>query len=495
VLHLVALGCPKNRVDSERMAGLASRLGYDLAADPADADVIVVNTCGFILPAKQESIETVLELARHKTGRPGVRLVMAGCLSQRHPEELARELPEVDHFIGTADLARLAEILGGAAVARLAVGEAGAVDEETCAHERALVDTSRSAYLKIAEGCDRRCAFCIIPRLRGPQRSRGLESLREEAARLVEAGTREICLVAQETTAWGRDLQPRRHLAELLQALDEVPGLRWLRVLYSYPSSVDRRLLEAMAGLPRVVPYLDLPFQHVDDEVLRRMRRGYRGARVRRLVEELRRAIPGVHLRGTLISGHPGESERAHRALLDFVREMELEHLGVFPFSSEEGTASARQPDPVPRRVAEKRAAELMRAQRQVSRRKLRALRGRELEVLVEGVSQESSFLMQGRHAGQAPEVDGLVVLADCDAAPGSFVRALVTDSGDYDLVARVLDSPPREGDRPSPDPRTPRGSRRRARPGPRTAERAPRSSATPRRRRAAPARKGRGSR
>jgi ribosomal protein S12 methylthiotransferase len=443
-IHLRGLGCAKNRVDSERMLGLARRLGLTPVADAAEAEVIVVNTSGFILPAKEESIETLIELARQKQEGRCRLLIMAGCLSQRYPDELATELPEVDHFIGTADLSRLEALLSGGATARLAVGDPGrARGDEEASYERLLEDGAHSAYLKIAEGCDRPCAFCIIPRLRGPQRSRSLGSLLEEATALAESGVRELILCAQDTTAFGRDLAPPATLASLLEALDAVPGLRWIRILYAYPSSVDQPLLEAIASLPRVVPYLDLPFQHLDDEVLRRMRRGYGEARVRSTLEALRTAIPGIFLRGTLLSGHPGESELAHRALCRFVSEAELDHLGVFPFSPEEGTDAASQPDQVPEELARERAGELLELQRGVSRERLRRLRGRELEVLVERQSEESEYLREGRHRGQAPEIDGLVYLADCEAAPGQLLRVKVEGSADYDLVARPL----REGD------------------------------------------------
>lgn len=432
-IFFVALGCAKNRVDTERMVGLAERLGLQLVESAAKADVIVVNTCGFILSAKEESIDTVLELAEHKAERCR-KLIVAGCLAQRYPEGLAAEMPEVDHFVGTGDLPGLESILGGSDL-RLAVRppQSGG-DEER--FPRALSAMPPSAYLKIAEGCDRQCAFCIIPRLRGPQRSRTVSSLSEEASSLARAGAKELVLVAQDTTAYGHDLADGARLPALLQSLSSVEGLRWLRLLYAYPSEVDEALIQAMAGLPRVVPYLDLPFQHVDDLVLRRMRRGYQGAQVRALLARLRQAVPGIHLRATLLCGHPGETEAAHRALVELVREAELEHLGVFPFSAEDDTHAATQPDQVPTSLAEERAEEIMEVQRAISRRKLRQLRGRELEVLVEGTSDESEYLLQGRHAGQAPEVDGVVFLADCEAKPGELIRVRVTDSADYDLVA-----------------------------------------------------------
>ncbi len=439
-LYIAALGCPKNRVDSERMAGLAAGLGFTLTGDPAAAEVILVNTCGFVADASQESVDTVLELAHHKEGGACRRLVVAGCLSQRYPEELAAELPEVDYFVGSGDLARLGRVLKGEATARHRAGPPVPLDEGR--YERSLVDTAHSAYLKIAEGCDRPCAFCIIPALRGPQRSRGVASLVEEAAALARAGVRELILIAQDTTAYGRDLEPGVDLPELLRALEqEVSGaVRWIRLLYAYPSAVNEALARAMAELERVVPYLDLPIQHVDDRVLRRMKRGYDGQRVERTVALLREAVPGIALRTTLICGHPGETAEAHQRLLRFVERAELDHLGVFPFSLEEGTDAAQQPDQVPEETARARADEVMALQREISQKKLGRLVGQELEVLVDGPSEESEFLLQARHAGQAPEIDGVVHLADSGASVGEFVKAEVEQAGDYDLVARAVD-------------------------------------------------------
>ena len=266
-----------------------------------------------------------------------------------------------------------------------------------------------------------------------------MAALRDEAHQLARAGIRELVLVAQDTTAYGRDLTPRAHLADLLEALDGVDGLRWIRLLYAYPSAVDETLRRAMASLPRVVPYIDLPIQHVDDEVLRLMKRGYSGDRVRRCLDDLRREVPGVALRTTLICGHPGETDEAHQAMRRFVEQQRLDHLGVFAFSPEEGTESASLPDQVPREVADERAAELMELQRGISRRRLRELVGRQLDVLVDGTSPESELLMEGRHAGQAPEVDGVVVLTDGGGPVGEIIRAEVIDSGDHDLVARPV--------------------------------------------------------
>jgi ribosomal protein S12 methylthiotransferase len=450
-VHVVSLGCPKNTVDSERMVALADRQGLAITQDPKDADVIVVNTCGFIEPAKRESIETMLLMAEQKHSGRCRTLVMAGCLSQRYPEDLARELPEVDHFLGTADLGRLSKLLaraggdgepteGAGAVDRVAVGPPEGLEEAD--YRRQLIGPPHSAYLKISEGCNRPCAFCSIPIMRGRQRSRSIESLVGEAEQLAQQGVRELILVAQDSTAYGSDL-PRgsANLELLLRALDQVEELRWVRVHYAYPSMIYPPLAEAMAELPSVVPYIDMPIQHVDDGLLRRMRRGYTGQRVRDAVTSLRERIPGLWVRTTMLIGHPGETDEGHRELLRFVEELRIDHLGAFVFSPEEGTASVDQPDEVPEELAEERRAELLELQQRVSRERLRELRGQTLEVMIDGVSDESEFLLVGRHAGQSPEIDGHVILADAEGQPGEIVRAEVRDSAEYDLVAHMLPS------------------------------------------------------
>jgi ribosomal protein S12 methylthiotransferase len=437
----VSLGCPKNRIDTEVMLGIAERAGFGLAAEPEAADVIVVNTCGFIGDAKRESIDTVLDLLRHKqTGRCR-RLIVTGCLPQRYSEELQRELPEVDHFLGAGDFPRIADALRGALPRALV----SATPEYLYDHlsPRRLSQQPYTAYVKVSEGCDRRCAFCIIPRLRGPQRSRTPESLEAEVAALCRGGVREVSLVAQDLTDYGSDLPGRPRLGPLVRRLARVPGLRWLRLHYAYPTEIDDDLLAAVAEEPTVCKYLDVPLQHVDDGVLKAMRRGHGERAARALVARLRRAVPRLTLRTTLLVGHPGETEAAFRRLCDFVRAAEFDHLGVFTFSREEGTPAATLAGRVPARTAERRRRAVMRLQRPVARARRRALLGRELEVLVEGPSEESELLLRGRHAGQAPEIDGCVYLAlppDLAAAPrpGDFVTARVTQASDYDLVAEV---------------------------------------------------------
>jgi len=438
-VHFASLGCPKNRVDTERMVALAQRQGLSFETDPATSDVIVVNTCGFIEAAKQESIDTILQMAEHKQSGRCQSLIVAGCLSQRYPDELARELPEVDHFLGTADLGRLDRIFAAEEaqrVGRVEVGAPEGLDEQR--FERRLIGPPHSAYIKISEGCNRPCAFCSIPLMRGRQRSRTIESLVDEARHLVGQGTRELILVAQDTTAYGRDLGTETRLTELLRAFDGIEELTWIRVHYAYPSMVSADLCATMADLPRVVHYLDLPIQHIDDQLLRRMRRGYGAAHVRQALAHLREAMPDVAIRTTFLCGHPGETPEAHQQLLRFVEEAELDHVGCFVFSPEEGTPAAEQPDPVDAALGAERVAEVMALQQSISHRKLKGLRGRRLEVMVDGPSRDSELLLEGRTAAQSPEIDGVVTLTDGTARPGEVVDATITDSADYDLVATL---------------------------------------------------------
>jgi len=447
-VYFVSLGCPKNQVDTEVMLGVVRQGGHALVDDPAEADTLVVNTCGFIQAAKEESIATILELAELKQGDgPKPRLVVAGCLSQRYPDELAAELPEVDHFLGSADMLGLAKVLDGDAgrmgVTPFAAAKTGAraylYDHRT---PRELTGTRHSAYVKIAEGCDRPCGFCIIPKLRGAQRSRAVYSVVEEVAGLVEHGTREVCLVAQDLTTYGSDLEPAANLEMLLDALCRIDGLAWIRLHYAYPSAVGDGLVRRIASEPKIATYLDVPIQHIDTEVLKKMRRGYGERRVRELVEALRDPAKvgdaRVWLRTTMLVGHPGETEDAFRRLYDFIAEGEIDHLGVFPWSREDGTSSALLPVRVTSRKAEERAAALMELQEGIRARKFAALVGRTLDVIVDGISTESDLLLDGRHEGQAPGIDGKVVLTDGTAPVGAIVSAIVTQAGPHDLVASL---------------------------------------------------------
>ena len=444
-VHFLSLGCPKNRVDTEVMLGHTTGAGHTIVAAPEQADVIVVNTCGFIGEAKQESIDAILEMARHKEAGTCRRLVVAGCLSQRYPRELADEMPEVDHFIGTDEVGLIADAVAGA-TRRVQVAETPRFLYDDIAPRRPSMAT-HTAYVKIAEGCDRPCAFCIIPKLRGPQRSRDPRSVVREAEALAAAGAKEICLVAQDLTTYGTDLasegQAPPTLEALLGNLAQVEGLRWIRLHYAYPSACTDGLFDVMAREPRVAKYLDVPIQHVDSAVLKSMRRGYGERAVRALCERVRARVPGATLRTTFIVGHPGETDEAFQRLCDFVREADLDRVGVFNYSREEGTVAALLPGRVPQKEIDARRRELLRIQRDVSKKKLRALRGRTLEVLVEGPSDESEYLLMGRHEGQAPEIDGQVYLSLPESTatapgPGTIVRATVTHTAEYDLAATI---------------------------------------------------------
>jgi ribosomal protein S12 methylthiotransferase len=446
-VFFVSLGCPKNRVDTEVMLGHVDRAGYRIVDAPDEASVIVVNTCGFIDAAKEESIETILEMAEYK--QHGCEaLVVTGCLSQRYPDDLAKEIPEIDHILGSADFARIAQVLDqnldrARTPRRLAlpVVEVPEVPRDLYDHHapRILTGARHSAYVKIAEGCDRPCAFCIIPKLRGPQRSRDVDSVVAEVTDLVASGVREINLVAQDLTRYGADLPEQPTLAALLRRVARVPGLRWVRLHYTYPSAFTDELIDVIAEEPTVAKYIDVPLQHIDDEMLKRMRRGHSARVTHELIEKLRRRIDGLVLRTTFIVGHPGETDESFQRLVDFVRASRFERVGVFTYSIEPGTVSAMLPHRVPAEVAEQRRDELMAVQAEISRAHNESLIGTELEVLVEGLSDESDLLLQGRWYGQAPEIDGSVYLADGTAQPGQFVRARVTDCADYDLAATIL--------------------------------------------------------
>lgn len=458
-IHFVSLGCPKNRVDSEVMLGVAERAGYAHVDDASQASVIVVNTCGFIDAAKEESIETILSLAAHKKAGSCEKLVVAGCLSQRYPEELAAELDEVDHLLGSSDMLKLDRVLSGAAERVLVGNPADWV--VSAADPRRISTRGRSAYVKLAEGCNRSCSFCVIPELRGKQRSRPADDIVSEVERLAEAGVLEVNLVSQDTVAYGRDLDGGERLASLVRRIADVPGLRWVRLFYLYPEKLDDELLELLAHHPRVVPYVDMPLQHAADAMLRRMRRGHGGARLRELVTRLRTRVPDLVFRTAFIVGHPGETEQEFEELCEFVRFAEFDRVGVFRYSDEPSARSFSLADKVPERTAKSRAKKLMALQRKISKKKNRALVGRELDVLVEGPSEDSELVMVGRHAGQAPEIDGAVYLSGGPVLPGQFCRVRISQASDYDLVGEVLTD--EHGELTQPEPAAPAPLRHRS--------------------------------
>ena len=471
-IGLVSLGCPKNLVDSEVMLGLAQGAGHELTEDAAQADVLVVNTCAFIDRAKQESIDTILELAQHKTSGRCRKLVVTGCLAERYRDELKAEIPEIDVVLGTSEVE---SIVGAIQTTPATAGLAGAVpmtfhrmapvsahvaarhrDAVALAPElgrelptylydattpRVLTTPKHYAYVKIAEGCDYNCAFCIIPKLRGQYRSRPVESIVAEARSLAARGVKELLLISQDSTFYGIDRRERGALARLLRELNAVEGLAWIRLLYLYPTTVTEETIEAMATCDKVVPYIDLPLQHAADGVLKRMRRPGSRASYERLLLGLRERLPNVTLRTTFITGFPGETEADFAELCAFVETVEFDHVGVFTYSHEEGTAAHALGDDVPARTKAARQRKLMALQQKIVARRHRRRLGERVQVLVDGPSSEHELAWTGRLAGQAPEIDPIVYLTDGDPEvlrPGDLIEAEIVDSRGYDLVVRV---------------------------------------------------------
>ncbi len=437
---IISLGCPKNLVDSEVMLGLLARQGYELTSRAEDADVLVVNTCSFIEPAKQESINTILDMAEYKKTGAAKKLVVAGCLVERYRQQILEEIPEVDFVIGTNELERVLEAcqLDGMARESLYAAEPYLYHEFT---PRILSTPSYSAYIKIAEGCDHPCSFCVIPQMRGRFRSRRFESVVREAERLAAQGVREITLVGQDTTSYGEDLGLRDGLPLLLRELGKISELVWVRFLYCYPNRVTEALIEAVAETPKAAKYFDIPLQHASGQVLKSMRRGSSGKHFLRMLGKIRAAIPDVALRTSLIVGFPGETDEDFQHLMDFVAQAEFDHLGVFLYSNEETCGSYNNPDQVSAVVARRRQKKLMAAQRRISRRKMRGKVGKVLPVLVEGTSEETDWLFRGRLESQAPGIDGQIYINDFRGPgprAGQFRWATMTQSGDYDLVARL---------------------------------------------------------
>jgi ribosomal protein S12 methylthiotransferase len=443
----ISLGCPKNLVDSEVMMGRLRQEGYEITADASEAETLVVNTCGFIDAAKKESIEAILEAARLKAEGKCQRLVVAGCLVERYRDELRAEMPEVDAFIGTNQINDIVTVTDEKTNTRslpiLPIGNQSATylyDEST---PRVLATPSHYAYLKIAEGCDRPCAFCFIPQMRGHFRSRRFGSVVAEARQLVEQGVKEIVLVAQDSSRYGEDLGERDALAHLLRELARLDGVEWVRVMYTYPTHISDTFLDVLAEESKAVKYLDMPLQHASQNVLKLMRRGGNRASLERLIERVRERVPGIAIRTTFIVGFPGETEEDFEELLSFVRAVEFDRVGVFTYSDEEGTPAFELSSKVDAKVAARRRARLMKEQARVSKKKNRARVGQTVRVLFEGPSAETDLLWQGRMETQAPDIDGCVLINDApegfSPAPGEFVNVLITEAQQYDLVGRII--------------------------------------------------------
>ena len=441
-IALVHLGCPKNLVDSECMNGILETEGYRLVPDVAQADVIVVNTCGFIESAKKEAIDMILSLADHKAPAGRCRfLIVTGCLAQRYPQEILDSMPEVDAVLGTSAYGRIAQAVERLTVDPTRFSDCGRSDALSHLNIRRHVSTQGYAYLKIAEGCSNHCAFCAIPSIRGPFVSRPFEDILEEARALSSEGATELLLIAQDTTRYGLDLYGRRRLPELIRALSKIDSVRMLRVMYAYPDGIDDALVEELSGNPKLARYLDIPIQHASDEVLRRMsRRGSKEA-LRDLLTRLRAAVPGIILRSTVLVGFPGETEEQYEELLSFLGEARFDRLGAFVFSPEEGTPAATMVPKIGRRTAERRYKGVMSLQQGISLELGRASIGKVLRVVVESIDEDGVFYV-GRSYGEAPEVDPPIHVAGTERplVLGEVVSVKIVDASEYDLTGVALE-------------------------------------------------------
>ena len=437
----VSLGCSKNLVDTEMMLGILREHGIELTPEPAEADILIVNTCAFIESAKEESITTILNMAEYKESGRCRSLIVAGCLGQRYGQELLDDMPEADAIIGTGAWNRIMEAVEETLKGHRVViaGEDKLLyDEHT---PRITTTPAYTAYVKIAEGCNNRCAFCAIPYIRGAYRSRPIEDIRDEVVNLAARGVKEIILIAQDTTEYGRDLYGEPQLAKLLRTLCTVEGVHWIRTLYSYPTYFSDELIETIASEPKLVKYVDLPMQHAHDDVLRRMHRPDTQASMRALIEKLRTRIPGVTIRSTFIVGFPGETDAQYQTLRNFLEEMRLDKVGVFTYSREEGTPAYDMPNQVPEDVMQERYHDLMSLQCKISEELNHELEGRELEVLVEGRDEEQANIAVGRSYREAPDVDGQVYIeGDTDSRIGDLVRVRVLQGFTYDVVGERVE-------------------------------------------------------
>jgi len=441
-IGMVSLGCPKNAVDSEYLLGDLKNTGYEITPHQEEADVLVVNTCGFIESAKRESVDAILEMARLKTDGKCRKLIVTGCLSERYSDDLLKEIPEIDHIFGVGQYPRLKEVLrepsSGNSPSRNQMN--GPAEYYEPYSSRILTTPSYTAYLKISEGCSNKCAFCIIPKMRGNLRSQPLNSLVTEARQLARQGVRELNLISQDTTMYGLDLRMKNGLIRLLEALVEVEGIEWIRLFYCYPTFIDTELIEFIARETKVVPYIDVPLQHTHDEMLAKMKRQEREKKVRSMLDEIRLIIPGVALRTTFITGFPGETEAHFGHMLDFLQEIQFDHVGVFTYSHEEGTTAFDYADDVPQKIKQQRKDQLMNLQKEISLQKNQAKIGQVHPVLVEGVDGEESYLVTGRLPTQAPEIDGQVIIEASDVEPGMIVPMRIISATDYDVVATRID-------------------------------------------------------
>lgn len=438
-LHLTSLGCAKNLVDSELMLGSLELSGWRTVDDPASADLLLINTCGFIRPAVEEAVDEILRLAEYKQAAPAKKLVVTGCLVQRYGANLAKELPEVDLFVGIDDEARLPELIQQMPSNASVVLRQPSCFLSSSTMPRRLSTPFFRSWLKITEGCDNRCTYCMIPAIRGSLRSEPIADLAAEARALGQAGVQELSLIAQDLTAYGNDLDRASNLPALLRELLTATDIPWLRLLYLYPASVTDELLDLMAAERCLLPYLDIPFQHVSDQVLQRMNRRYGRQDLDCLIARIRKQVPDCALRTTLMVGFPGETEEDVEELLAALQDWRLDHVGVFPYQDEEGAPAADFLPKVPDEVKQERFQQVMELQAAISQERLQGYVGQEMEVLVEGLSQETDLLLEGRTRFQAPEIDGCVYINEGGASPGDIVTVRITEAHIYDLVGGIV--------------------------------------------------------
>jgi ribosomal protein S12 methylthiotransferase len=466
---MISLGCPKNLVDSEVMLGLSQQAGHELTPDAAEADVLIVNTCAFIDSAKQESIDTILEMARHKTDGSCKRLIVTGCMAERYRDELKKEIPEIDAVLGTGQVPEIVDAIGevrgagcdvrGGSVAPMTFYRAArsSQDAPRTSHDaprtlptylydadtpRLMATPKHYAYVKIAEGCDYKCAFCIIPTLRGEYRSRPGDSIVREARALAARGAKELLLISQDTTFYGIDRKERGALGRLLRELNAIDGLEWIRLLYLYPTTIDDETLAAMAACDKVCNYIDLPLQHASNAVLKRMKRPGTRQSYDTLLTRIRDRVPGVAFRTTFIVGFPGETEADVDELCAFITDHAFDHVGVFTYSHEEGTSAFDLEDDVPARTKAARRARVMSLQKKLVKGRQRARVGQRVRVMIDGPSSDHDLVLKGRLATQAPDIDASVFLTECDPSafrPGDFAEVEIVEARDYDLIARPL--------------------------------------------------------
>lgn len=439
---LISLGCSKNLVDSENFIGiLVNKRGFEVTSELNEADMIIVNTCGFIGDAKKESIETILEVSELKEIGNLKKIIVTGCLAQRYSEEILKELPEVDAVIGTGEIDKIEKVVDEILNDKKSVETSSMSFLANANTDRILTTASHTAYLKISEGCDRRCTYCIIPQLRGKLRSRTIEDILVEANNLVKSGVRELNLLAQETTEYGIDLYKEKSLAKLMKELVKIEDLKWLRTYYMYPDSVTDELIQVMKTEDKICKYFDIPIQHVSDSILQNMGRAKTGAHLKDILYRIRREIPNATFRTSVIVGFPGETQEDFEELRDFLEEFQFDYVGVFKYSREEDTKAYDMDNQVPEEIKEERWVELTNLQSKIAENKNRGMLGQTVEVMIDGVSTESEYLLEGRTKGQALEIDGKVLTNDGTAKPGEIVKVKLEQNFDYDFIGPIVEN------------------------------------------------------